>query len=94
MPPKGAATAAAKAAAKKAASVARVAKDEQLALRKAELAEESRVKRGQQSNMLTQIKGKAAGFDMEAKAFLEVYNSLGRFDSQKSDMLAKWEKDR
>ena len=93
MAPKAAAKAAAAQAAKE-AMFAKARADEAAALRKATLAQEATTKRAQQSNMLTQLKNKAASNDPDAKSFLEVYNKLGRFDAQKSDMLSKWDKER
>ena len=48
-------------------------------------------KRGAQALMVTSLKKKT---DAYSKAFMEQYNSLGRFDQQKDALLASWQQDK
>ena len=93
MAPKGVAKAAANKQTAQAAVLAKAKEAEEAVVEKAQRAQEAKDKRFQQSNMLTQIKNKAANSDEDAKSFLGVYSGLGRFDAHKTEMLAKWEKD-
>ena len=95
MAPKGVAKAAANKQTAQAAVLAKAKEAEEAVVEKAKRAQEAKDKRFQQSNMLTQIKNKAANSDEDAKSFLGVYSGfgLGRFDAHKTEMLAKWEKD-